>query len=206
MLRPLFSILSLLALSLSSVAAPKAPDPLKDYDETIFMDMELDQNIDTPEVPQKAQSAVSSKMTALYKRLKDKKYDVELMRNNDVVLVTVPSDRLFQPNDTLLSPEAAPLLTPLIAELEGDPMNYKFVYAVHTDNTGSEFYNNLLSQQRNNTIYDFLLERLPEELIIIPYEMGDGSPVDSNETRKGRAANRRVEFYFIPGPAIITAK
>ena len=36
--------------------------------------------------------------------------------------------------------------------------------------------------------------------------MGDTAPLESNDSRKGRAANRRVEFYLIPGPSLIAPK
>lgn len=203
--------LSILLLSVSLFlvpprAAAASDDPLKDYEESVFMDMELHENINTPAVPKKAHGFVEKKMGELKKRLENKKYNVEMMRDDEVVIVTIPSDRLFLPNDTLLTPEATSILAPLVAEVTPDPLRYKLLYTVHTDNTGSEFYNNLLSQQRNNSIYDWLLPQVSDELIIIPYEMGDTDPVESNDSRLGRAANRRIEFYFVPGPSLISGK
>ena len=80
----------------------------------------------------------------------------------------------------------------------------KIVYAVHTDNTGSVSYNMNLSHERNNSIYDWLLDKINEDLIVIPYEFGDTDPIDTNESRNGRKNNRRLEIFLIPGPKLIS--
>ena len=125
------------------------------------------------------------------------------MRDDEVALVTVPTDQLFLPNDTLLASEAPSRLSPLTALLKTPDM-YKVVYAVHTDNTGSPAYNMELSHRRNNSVYDWLLSQVSEDVIIIPYEMGDTDPVEPNDSRRGRAENRRLEIYLVPGPRLIT--
>lgn len=61
-----------------------------------------------------------------------------------------------------------------------------------------------LSHERNNSLYDWLLDNISEDQIVIPYEFGDTEPMVPNDTRDGRAENRRVEFYLIPGPKMIT--
>lgn len=178
-------------------------DPYKGYDETLFMDMDIEQNILTPSVPDKEHSAVSRHMKRLGNELAKRGYTVDMMRDDEVVLVTIPSDDLFLPNDTLLSPSAPAKMTP-VTDLLRTPDMYKVVYAVHTDNTGSQFYNMELSHRRNNSIYDWLLSKVNEDVIIIPYEMGDTDPIEENNSRSGRAANRRLEIYLIPGPRMIT--
>lgn len=188
---------------LASSAKGSWTDPYKGYDETLFMDMDLEQNILTPAVPDKEHSAVSHHMKRLGNDLVKRGYTVDMMRDDEVVLVTIPTDNLFFPNDTLLSPEAPARLTPITSLLTVPDM-YKVVYAVHTDNTGSEYYNMELSHRRNNSVYDWLLGRVSEDVIVIPYEMGDTDPVEPNDSRKGRAENRRLEIYLIPGPKLIT--
>ena len=61
-----------------------------------------------------------------------------------------------------------------------------------------------------NSIYDWLLDkidegRIPEEIIIIPDTWGASRPLPgtSQPSRENRRKNRRVEFYFIPGPRLI---
>ena len=206
MKRILLSILlvSLLAPVTSTLRAKdKFTDPYKDYDETLFMDMDLEQNLLTPEVGSGEHAAISRYMKNVGQAMAKKGYIVDMMRDDEIVLVTIPTDDLFLPNDTLLTPSAQAKFGPVIALLR-DPEMYKVVYAVHTDNTGSAKYNSYLSHQRNNSIYDWLLTQVSEDLIVIPYEMGDSDPVEPNDSRNGRAANRRVEIYLITGPKMIT--
>lgn len=199
-----FLFVSLLAPVTSVLRAKdKYIDPYKDYDETLFMDMDLEQNLLTPIVGQGEHAAISRHMKNIGQSMVKKGYIVDMMRDDEIVLVTIPTDDLFLPNDTLLSPSAPAKFGPVIALLR-DPEMYKVVYAVHTDNTGSAKYNSYLSHQRNNSIYDWLLTQVSEDLIVIPYEMGDSDPVEPNDSRNGRAANRRVEIYLIPGPKMIT--
>lgn len=126
-----------------------------------------------------------------------------MVRDDEVILITIPSDELFLPNDTLLAPSAPARLSPIVSLLR-DPEMMKMVYAIHTDNTGSPNYNMYLSHERNNSLYDWLLDNISEDQIVIPYEFGDTEPMVPNDTRDGRAENRRVEFYLIPGPKMIT--
>lgn len=200
------TILLLTALVLPTIAnaaKDKYVDPYKGYDEAVYMDMELEQNILTPIVATGEHSAISAYMNRIGQNMVKKGFTVDMMRDDEVVLITIPTDELFEPNDTLLTPAAPAKFGPVTALLR-DPEMFKVVYAVHTDNTGSTEYNNFLSHERNNSIYDWLLGQVSEDLIIIPYEMGDTEPIAPNDTRDGRAANRRVEIYLIPGPKMIT--
>lgn len=178
-------------------------DPYKGYDETVFMDMGLEENIMSPLVETAEHEAVKSYMTRIGNKLARKKYIVDMMRNDEVVLVTIPTDKLFLPNDTLLSPSAPAKIEPILSVIT-DPMMMKIVYAVHTDNTGSASYNMNLSHERNNSIYDWMLDKINEDLIVIPYEFGDTDPIDTNESRSGRKNNRRLEIFLIPGPKLIS--
>ncbi|MCM1163565.1 MAG: OmpA family protein [Muribaculaceae bacterium] len=198
----LFSLILAITV-IPSVAKGGWTDPYKNYDETLFMDMDLEQNLLTPDVPDKEHAAVNRYMKRVGTNLSKRGYTVDMMRDDEVVLVTIPTDQLFFPNDTLLSPEAPGKLKP-ITDLLAVPDRYKVVYAVHTDNTGSERYNMDLSHRRNNSIYDWLLGHVSEDVILIPYEMGDTDPIEPNTSRKGRAENRRLEIYLVPGPKLIT--
>ncbi len=193
----------LFAASISAIAKDNYEDPYKGYDESLYMDMELNDNLMLPKVGNKEHSAVKLYMNRLAQDLARRHYTVDMMRNDEVVLVTIPSDELFIPNDTLLAPVAPTKLMPIVSLLK-DPEMMKVVYAIHTDNTGSSSYNMYLSHERNNSIYDWLLDNISEDLIVIPYEFGDTEPLVPNDSREGRAENRRVEIYLIPGPKMIT--
>ena len=175
--------LSLLALSVGAAKAQTNADRISypDYQEDVFMDMDLPQN---------------------------HKYTVDLMHNDAVFVVCLPTDDLFLPNDTLLTDNASSVLNPLL-DLMKDPYMYKILLAVHTDDTGSENYRQDLSTARIYSIYDWMLDaidrgRISEDLVIIPYSMGSSEPIVKNDTRKHRKENRRLEIYFVPGPKMIS--
>ncbi|MDE6117920.1 MAG: OmpA family protein [Duncaniella sp.] len=198
------AIFLIITLSVATLTAKdNYVDPYKGYDESAFMDMELDQNIMTPVVGKNEHSSVKRYMNRMAQDLARSRYTVDMTRNDEVIVVSIPSDDLFLPNDTLLAPGAPAKLAPIVALLS-DPEMMKMVYAVHTDNTGSPSYNMYLSHERNNSIYDWLLDNINEDLIVIPYEFGDTDPLVANDTREGRRENRRIEIFLIPGPKMIT--
>ena len=48
------------------------------------------------------------------------------------------------------------------------------------------------------------LAKVNPDLFIINYDMGDSRPLTDNDTRDHRALNRRIEFFLVPGPKLIT--
>jgi outer membrane protein OmpA-like peptidoglycan-associated protein len=70
--------------------------------------------------------------------------------------------------------------------------------AGHTDSTGSDAYNQSLSERRASSVAAYLRTRqiLPDRIITVG--MGEGRPVASNDTPDGRQQNRRVELTLVP--------
>jgi OOP family OmpA-OmpF porin len=64
----------------------------------------------------------------------------------------------------------------------------------HTDSIGSEEYNKQLSQERAQSVVDYLVSNGVNGNNLIPVGMGETSPVANNSTDAGRALNRRVDF------------
>ncbi len=64
----------------------------------------------------------------------------------------------------------------------------------YTDSTGTEQFNQKLSEQRANTVRDFLASQgvNPQTMTAVGY--GENYPVASNDTAAGRKMNRRVEL------------
>ncbi len=67
----------------------------------------------------------------------------------------------------------------------------------HTDNTGSKTNNQSLSENRANSVAEYLIHKKidPVRIQIVGY--GEDQPIDSNETLEGRQKNRRVEFKIL---------
>lgn len=206
-------ILTCLAIWFSS-SAQNAQDPYPDFLEEVFMDMDFAQNLAAPEVPRESKAGVVERIKAVAdafsKRLPEAMKSVvetRLERNNEVFVVTYPADELFNPNDTLLSKYADRALQEIIPLMK-DPYLFKIVYAVSSDNTGSETYQGELTDTRMNSIYDWFWKmidanKIPEEIIVIPESLAASHPVADNLTRENRRKNRRIEFFFIPGPKLI---
>lgn len=64
----------------------------------------------------------------------------------------------------------------------------------HTDSTGPESYNQGLSERRAQAAIDYLVSRGVDGSQLNAVGRGESQPVASNDTRDGRAQNRRVEF------------
>jgi len=68
----------------------------------------------------------------------------------------------------------------------------------HTDNVGTEENNNVLSLKRAESIREiFNRYNVERSIDIFAFGKGEALPIDSNETEKGRARNRRVEILLI---------
>lgn len=68
----------------------------------------------------------------------------------------------------------------------------------HTDSVGSESYNQRLSEQRAQSVAEYLSGQgvLPARLLMAG--RGETQPIASNSTPEGRAQNRRVNIQIVP--------
>ena len=71
----------------------------------------------------------------------------------------------------------------------------------HTDSTGSPELNEHLSQQRADSVRDYLIANgILSEDKIVAIGYGSKRPLASNETEMGRAINRRIDVVISPTP------
>ena len=70
--------------------------------------------------------------------------------------------------------------------------------AGHTDSTGTDEYNQRLSERRAASVAAYLISRqiLPERIIQVG--LGESYPIADNSTAAGRQLNRRVELTLVP--------
>ncbi len=66
----------------------------------------------------------------------------------------------------------------------------------YTDSTGSFEYNQMLSEQRAQSVSSYLMQVGVERLRIATRGFGERNPIASNDTPMGRAQNRRVEIWI----------
>ena len=110
--------------------------------------------------------------------------------------VVLNADTFFDFDKATLKPEGKQVLDQ-VAQQAGS-INLETVIATgHTDSIGSEAYTQGLSERRANTVKQYLISQgVPADRI---YAEGKGElqPVASNQTREGRAQNRRVEIEIV---------
>lgn len=162
------------------------------------LEMTFAQNLETPDVPKKAETYVRSHMDQLRRTLLKNGLNVKTLRNGEVLQATVLCDSLFGIGSVELKPAAAAILNRLGIVVR-DPSRYKLLVAVHTDDTGDEQYADSISASRANAIDDALWQIASEkETNVIPYGIGKDEPLAPNTSRINRANNRRVEFFIVP--------
>ena len=81
----------------------------------------------------------------------------------------------------------------MVTELKADPKGIFIELEGHTDNVGSKMYNTKLGEERAEAVKRYLYEahQVPlHKINVISY--GEEKPVSPNNTKDGRAQNRRV--------------
>ena len=99
----------------------------------------------------------------------------------------------FVTGSSNLTPNSKYELKDLVKALESYPkMNIEL--AGHTDNVGDPTSNMTLSNDRAQTVFQFLVDQGVSSSRMTAVGYGDSKPMESNDTAEGRAKNRRTEF------------
>lgn len=113
------------------------------------------------------------------------------------MIVSLP-DILFDVNEATLKNEARVVIAKLAGILLILPeLNLRI--EGHTDSTGDSDYNMRLSERRAASVRDFLAGQGIAGRRMVAVGYGLTRPVASNDTRDGRARNRRVEIVIAEG-------
>ena len=103
-------------------------------------------------------------------------------------------DVLFATNSAVIKNGFSPLLERL-KDWCIQNENRLLMIVGHCDNTGSNELNEKLSQQRAESIMNYLISKGVKNKIHC-FGKGAREPLNSNVTEKDKQANRRVECYF----------
>jgi outer membrane protein OmpA-like peptidoglycan-associated protein len=122
--------------------------------------------------------------------------EVERVEEKEFI-VRFPQVTLFHINEYSLRAEAELILGKVTVALRKYP-GFTVIVEGHTDTTGSEAYNQWLSERRSRIVADFLVRKGldPNRIQVVGY--GECRPLVTNETPEGRQRNRRVEIHIQP--------
>ncbi len=119
-----------------------------------------------------------------------------LLQPTDVGTVVTLKNVFFDFDRTELKPESFVELDKLVEYLRKNA-GLRIEIGGHTDDQGTDEYNDRLSENRAKSVYDYLVGKgIPADRL--QYKgYGKRMPVAGNDTEEGRAANRRTEFKII---------
>ncbi|MBS0201129.1 MAG: OmpA family protein [Proteobacteria bacterium] len=122
---------------------------------------------------------------------------VQVQRDGDVIKLNLPDGVTFDFNKTDVKPQFYPALNNIahtiaqynqtIVEING-----------HTDNVGTVTVNQRISEQRAQSVANYLSSQGVQSVRMETHGYNFQYPIADNNTDAGRAANRRVEIRLVP--------
>jgi outer membrane protein OmpA-like peptidoglycan-associated protein len=103
----------------------------------------------------------------------------------------------FATNKAVIKPQSYALLEEVAQTLKQNLQITKVRIEGHTDSQGADADNMALSEARAQSVGEFLTSRGISGTRLVPKGYGETKPVASNDTKPGRAENRRVEFTIL---------
>lgn len=121
-------------------------------------------------------------------------------REGDLLAITLKGDVSFDLDSDVVRPGLYNELDRIAQIMIKYPQTSILVEG-HTDSTGSEAYNQQLSERRANSVKNLLVQRGVQSYRIHILGYGESRPVATNATPEGRQMNRRVEIRINPTAA-----
>jgi outer membrane protein OmpA-like peptidoglycan-associated protein len=122
---------------------------------------------------------------------------VSVTRNGDNIILNMPGNITFATNSSNISADFYRVLDSVALVINEFEKTYVDVYG-YTDSTGSEAYNQTLSEARASSVASYLMSQKVISERVVTRGMGESQPVATNDTPEGRSRNRRVEIVLIP--------
>ncbi|MCG7899929.1 MAG: OmpA family protein [Candidatus Thiodiazotropha lotti] len=122
---------------------------------------------------------------------------VSVTREGDNIILNLPGNITFEVDKTDVKADFVEILDS-VALVLNEYKSTMIEVAGHTDSTGSESYNQRLSQQRAQSVSEILNRNGVAGVRIDTVGYGESQPIASNGSAAGRQQNRRVELTLLP--------
>jgi outer membrane protein OmpA-like peptidoglycan-associated protein len=122
---------------------------------------------------------------------------INVIRDGDNLVLDMPSEITFGVDSANIDVGFRNTLDQVASTLTQYEKTYVDVLG-HTDSTGSDAYNQALSERRASAVADYLSTRGVQSARLAARGYGESQPKASNLDEAGRAANRRVEIRLVP--------
>jgi OOP family OmpA-OmpF porin len=110
--------------------------------------------------------------------------------------ITLKGDTLFDFDKSVVKPEGKAVLDRLVDQAKD--LNLEVIVAIgHADWTGTDAYNQKLSERRAAAVKAYLVSKGIAANRVHTEGKGESQPVADNKTKEGRAKNRRVEVEVV---------
>jgi outer membrane protein OmpA-like peptidoglycan-associated protein len=147
-------------------------------------------------------AVIGQKMDKQAEEMKKVMGDAEVKRVGEGIVVEFKDKVLFGYDQSDLSATAQGSLNKLANVLQKYP-DTNIEILGHTDDKGSDSYNQGLSERRANAAAAYLRANGIASSRITTKGLGESDPKGTNETDEGRAENRRVEFVITANQKMI---
>lgn len=147
-----------------------------------------------------AGAIIGSEMDKQAEELKQNIKGATVERVGEGIAVTFETGLLFDFASDVVRPEAQVNLAELARSLKKYPGSDLLIVG-HTDNVGSESYNQSLSERRAAAASNYLVAQGVKPTRVSTRGMGELEPIATNDTPEGRQENRRVEVAIYASEA-----
>lgn len=125
---------------------------------------------------------------------------IDVIREGDNIRLVMPSNITFATGKAYISSGFHSTLndiTKVLAKFDKTLLSIEG----HTDSTGTEEFNQKLSEDRAFNVKNYLVKQGIIETRLKTSGLGESMPIVANDTESNRSLNRRVEIQIIPNKA-----
>lgn len=146
-----------------------------------------------------AGGAIGKYMDRQEEALRDELADtgIEVVREGDNLKLIMPGDITFATDSASIASQFNPILND-VATVVNEYEKTVLLIKGHTDDTGSEQYNQSLSERRAQSVKNLLTSYSVNSKRISTVGMGEYQPKVPNTSAQNRQQNRRVELEIQP--------